>query len=64
RTEVRQVNIDSFTYRSAYKFMIRLKPQDAEDDMLLAQMAAQTNLTLEDFKARYGYLVGIAPRPF
>ena len=25
RTEVRMVNIDSFTYRSAYKFMIRLK---------------------------------------
>lgn len=64
RTEVRQVNIDSFTYRSAYKFMLRLKPQDAHNDMLLAQMAAQTNLTLEKFKARFGYLVGIAPRPF
>lgn len=64
RTKVRQVNIDSFTYRSAYKFMIRLKPQDADDDMLLARMAAQTNLSLEEFKARFGYLVGIAPRPF
>ena len=64
RTEVRRVNIDSFTYRSAYKFMIRLKPQDADDDMLLAQMAAQTNLSLERFKSRFGYLLGIAPRPF
>ncbi len=64
RTTVRQVNIDSFTYRSAYKFMIRLKPQDAEDEMLFARMAAQTNLTLEEFKQRFGYLVGIAPRPF
>ena len=64
RTAVRQVNIDSFTYRSAYKFMLRLKPQDAQNDMLLAQMAAQTNLTLEDFKTRFGYLVGILPRPF
>ena len=64
RTEVRQVKIDSFTYRSAYKFMIRLKPEHADDEMLLARMAAQTNLSLEEFKARFGYLIGIAPRPF
>lgn len=64
RTEVRTVNIDSFVYRSAYKFMIRLKPQDAEDKLLLARMAGQTNLTLEEFKARYGYLIDMAERPF
>ena len=64
RTEVRRVNIDSFVYRSAYKLMIRLKPQDADNNMLLARMAAQTNLSLEEFKARFGYLIGIAPRPF
>lgn len=64
RTEVRMVNVDSFTYRSAYKFMIRLKPQHAADDLLLARMAMQTNLSLEEFRARYGYLIGLAPRPF
>jgi 6-phosphofructokinase 1 len=64
RTEVRTVNIDSFVYRSAYKFMIRLKPQDAKDELLLARMAGQTNLTLEEFKARYGYLIDLADRPF
>jgi 6-phosphofructokinase 1 len=64
RTEVRHVQLDSFTYRSAYKFMIRLKPQDATDEALLARMAARTKLSLEDFKARFGYLIGIAPRPF
>jgi len=64
RTEVRVVKIDSFTYQSAYKFMIRLKPQDAENEMLLARMATQTNLSLEEFRARFGYLVGIAARPF
>jgi len=64
RTEVRTVNVDSFTYRSAHKFMIRLKPENADDEVLLARMAAQTNLTLDQFKARYGYLIGIAPRPF
>ena len=64
RTEVRMVNIDSFTYRSAYKFMIRLKPQHAQDELFWAKLAMQTNLSTEAFKARYGYLVGIAPRPF
>ena len=64
RTEVRQVNINSFTYRSAHKFMIRLKPQDADNEMLLARMATHTNLTLEALKARFGYLIGIAPRPY
>ena len=64
RTEVRLVNIDSFTYLSAYKFMIRLKPQHAQDELFWAKLAMQTNLSTEAFKARYGYLVGIAPRPF
>lgn len=64
RTEVRLVNIDSFTYQSAYKFMIRLKPQHASDELLWTRMAMQTNLSREEFKARYGYLIGIASRPF
>ena len=36
RTGVRMVNINSFTYQSAYKFMIRLKPENARDPMFLA----------------------------
>lgn len=64
RTEIRLVNIDSFIYQSAYKFMIRLKPQHAQDPLLLARMAMQTKLSLEEFRARYGYLIGVAPRPF
>lgn len=64
RTEVRIVDTNSFTYRSAQKFMIRLKPEDAENDVLLARMASFTNLSVENFKARYGYLIDIAPRPF
>jgi ATP-dependent phosphofructokinase / diphosphate-dependent phosphofructokinase len=64
RTEVRMVNTASFTYCSAYKFMIRLKPEHANNNVLLAKMALQTHLSLDEFKARYGYLIGIAPRPF
>lgn len=64
RTEVRQVNVDSFLYRSAHKLMIRLKPEDADNEELWEQMAAQTSLSTQAFKARFGYLVGIAPPPF
>jgi 6-phosphofructokinase 1 len=64
RIGVRMVNCDSFTYRSAYKFMIRLKPEQAGDQMLLPRMAMQTKMSVDDFRARYGYLLGIAERPF
>jgi 6-phosphofructokinase 1 len=63
RIGVRVVNVDSANYRSAYRFMIRLKPQHAEDGTFFARLAMQTNLSPEKFRARYGYLVGLAPRP-
>jgi 6-phosphofructokinase 1 len=64
RTEVRKVNLDSFIYRSAYKLMIRLRPEDAEDEDLIRAMADHTKLSLDEFKARFGYLLGLEPRPF
>jgi 6-phosphofructokinase 1 len=64
RTEVRMVNTNSFRYRSAYKFMTRLKPEHAQDESLLERLAALTNITGDEFRGRYGYLMGLAPRPF
>jgi ATP-dependent phosphofructokinase / diphosphate-dependent phosphofructokinase len=64
RTEVRMVNTDSFRYRSAYKFMTRLKPEHAQDEGLFERLAVLTNLTVQEFKERYAYLIGMAPRPF
>ncbi len=63
RIGIRMVNVDSFTYRSAYKFMIRLKPHHASDPMFLPRLAMQTNLSVDQFRARYGYLIGVAERP-
>ena len=57
RTEVRMVNIDSFRYQSAYKFMTRLKPEHATDNRLFERLADLVNLTPAKVKARYGYLV-------
>lgn len=56
-TEVRKVNMESFVYRSAHKLMIRLKPGDAEDEELLMRMAQHTNVSVEEFKSRFGYLL-------
>jgi ATP-dependent phosphofructokinase / diphosphate-dependent phosphofructokinase len=64
RTEVRLVKTDSFTYQSARRFMVRLDKQDLENPAMVAKMAACTNLSAEAFVARFGYLGGVAPRPF
>lgn len=64
RTEVRLVDTSSFRYQISYRTMTRLKPDHAGDETLFERLAALTNLTAEDFKQRYGYLAGVAPRPF
>ncbi len=64
RTEIRKVNLDSFIYRSAYGLMLRLKPEDAEDEQLLTRMAEHSHLSVEAFKERFGYLLNLQPRPF
>jgi len=63
-TEVRMVNIDSFTYRSARKFMVRLEKADFQNQQWVKVMASCTNLSSEQFIERFGYLGGVAPRPF
>jgi 6-phosphofructokinase len=64
RTEVRMVDIESYTYRSALQFMVRLQEQDVQDREWVEKAASQTNLAPDEFVARFGYLVGAAPRPF
>jgi len=64
RTEVRIVDVDSAQYHSAYNLMVRLKEENADDDILISRMAAQTNLTPDQLMRRYGYLMGAAERPF
>ena len=64
RTEVRVVNIDSFTYRSARRFMVRLEGGDFQDQQWVEKLASCTNLTPDQFVQRFGYLGDVAPRPF
>jgi 6-phosphofructokinase 1 len=64
RTGVRLVNTYSLAFRSARKLMVRLERQDLENAATVAKLAACTNLAPEAFVKRFGYLAGLAPRPF
>ncbi|NGO38631.1 6-phosphofructokinase [Limisphaera ngatamarikiensis] len=60
RFTVRRVNVDGESYECALHYMIRLERSDFEDVSQLARLAAVVKMTPEQFKQRFGYLVGIA----
>ena len=57
RTEVRMVDRNSYRYSTAYKFMTRLKPEHADDDLLFEKLSELTHLTVKEINERYGYLM-------
>ena len=58
RPRVREVNVDSGMYRVATEYMIRLEQEDLDDPAKLKAIADAAGLTPEDFRRRYGYVVG------
>jgi 6-phosphofructokinase 1 len=56
RVRIREVNVESSSYRVAREYMIRLDPADLEDPGRLAPIAAAAKLTPGAFRERYGYL--------
>lgn len=59
RMTVRKVNVDGESYECACHYMIRLEKDDFEDVATLDKLAGVVSLTPEQFKARFGYLVGL-----
>jgi 6-phosphofructokinase len=57
RPRVRAVNVDSWSYRVAREYMIRLKPEDLLDAAKLGPIAEAAGMSPEAFAERYGYLV-------
>jgi ATP-dependent phosphofructokinase / diphosphate-dependent phosphofructokinase len=53
RIRVRMVDVSTESYRVARSYMIRLEPWDLEEPSL-SRLAAHTNLSAEQFKARFG----------
>jgi 6-phosphofructokinase 1 len=59
RMQNRKVNVDGEAYECACAYMIRLELDDFEDAKHLAKLAAVVNMTPAQFRARFGYLVGL-----
>jgi len=53
RTKVRMVDIHSEAYEMALEYMIRLKTEDFQNDEYVRKLAAQTNLSPEQFRERF-----------
>jgi 6-phosphofructokinase 1 len=61
RMQVRKVNVDGEAYECACHYMIRLERTDFEDAAQLKKLAASVSMTPEQFRARFGRVVGLAP---
>jgi len=56
RVRIREVNVESSSYRVAREYMIRLNRADVADPARLGPIAEAAGLTPEAFTRRYGYL--------
>jgi 6-phosphofructokinase 1 len=63
RTRVRMVDIRTTRYAIARRYMIRLRRDDFDDPHELARFAAVAHMTLDEFRARFEYLVQDEPPP-
>jgi ATP-dependent phosphofructokinase / diphosphate-dependent phosphofructokinase len=61
RTKVRLVDTHSTRYSIARRYMIRLRRDDFEDAHELAKFAATCNLSLQEFRDEFGYLIDSEP---
>ena len=57
KMRVRMVDTSSESYHVAYRYMIRLKPEDFEDPHELAKYAATANVSLDEFRKQFSYIV-------
>jgi 6-phosphofructokinase 1 len=56
----RKVNIEGEAYQCARRYMIRLDRRDLEEPQRVAALAAAAGMTVEQFRKRFGYLVGVS----
>jgi ATP-dependent phosphofructokinase / diphosphate-dependent phosphofructokinase len=61
RTAVRLVDVSSTRYAIARRYMIRLRRDDIEDPHQVARLARSANLTAEEFRREFEYLVASEP---
>lgn len=59
RMTVRKVNVDGEAYECACHYMIRLERSDFDEADQLNKLAASVSMTPEQFRQRFGYVVGL-----
>src|SRR5215471_14292216 len=59
RMQVRKVNVDGEAYECACHYMIKLEHSDLDDPEQLKKLAATVSMTPDQFRQRFGYLVGL-----
>jgi 6-phosphofructokinase 1 len=59
RMPTRKVDVEGETYECARRYMLRLELRDFEEPQRLAPLAAAAGMTPEEFRKRFGYLVGV-----
>ncbi len=57
KMKVRMVDTESESYYIANRYMIRLRKEDFDDPHELAKYAATSNMSLQDFREKFFYLV-------
>ncbi|HEY6436263.1 MAG TPA: 6-phosphofructokinase, partial [Ignavibacteriaceae bacterium] len=57
RTKIRMIDPSSESFYIARKYMLRLNKIDFEDPNELAKLAATANLSIEDFRKKFYYLI-------
>jgi 6-phosphofructokinase 1 len=60
RMQNRRVDVDGESYGSARRYMIRLERDDFTEPRRLAAIAEAAHLSPDQFRSRFGYLVGVA----
>jgi 6-phosphofructokinase 1 len=63
RTRVRLVDVTSEQYEIARRYMVRLQPEDFAEQDTLAALARTIQMSPEQFRERFGYLVARAGTP-
>jgi len=63
RTAVRLVDVASTRYAIARRYMIRLRRDDIDDPHEVAKLAKSANITAEEFRREFEYLVASEPPP-
>jgi 6-phosphofructokinase 1 len=63
RMRVRQVDVQGESYHCARRYMIRLEQEDFDNEAELARVASAAEMAPARFRDRFGYLVGLGPRP-